>query len=180
MLMLKNGPILWYILHTLTYNFINNNLNQLYLYYTLEMFHILIPCKKCKRFYIKFFNNFNPHNDIKHNNSINWAISLHNTVNKKLNKPILTKTEIDRIYLNKEIDNEKILNYLIYSFNTARIDTSNLVMFITSYQMIYPCSKLKLNFIKKNFENNNLIKSRYSFKYQQKLIEEYKNLINSD
>ena len=54
MLMNKNGPILWYILHTLTYNFIDNELNRIYLYQTLKMFHHLIPCKKCKKFYINF------------------------------------------------------------------------------------------------------------------------------
>ena len=173
----SEGPKLWYILHSLVYNYdINNEYHKLYVYQFLKLFKNLIPCNKCKKFYINFIKKYDPYIHIKENNLVNWSISLHNTVNSKKNKEQMNKIDIDKIYLNKKIDNNIILNYLADCFYSRRIDNNELVKFIYIYQNIYPFEELRYKIIKINIEENLLIESLYSFKKLNKLIEKYKNL----
>ena len=88
----------------------------------------------------------------------------------------MNKIDIDKIYLNKKIDNNIILNYLADCFYSRRIDNNELVKFIYIYQNIYPFEELRYKIIKINIEENLLIESLYSFKKLNKLIEKYKNL----
>lgn len=177
MLMETEGPKLWYILHSLAYNYDNNNeYDKLYVYQFLRLFKNLIPCKKCKKFYINFIKKYDPYIYIKENNTIDWTISLHNTVNIKNSKTEMFKKDVDEIYLNKKIDNNIILNYLTYCFYSRRIDNNELIKFLYVYQNIYPSSEIRYKIIKINLNQNLLIDSLYSFKKLNKLIEEYKKL----
>ena len=116
------GPQLWYLIHTITYNYSKNpGEYEKFAYY--KFFHYYVPelilCSICRNHYIKFLKNISlkTHLD-KRCDLIIYFISLHNTVNKRLRKKIFTRDEVNVIYKNK-VDVDKILKYLegIYMVN---------------------------------------------------------------
>ena len=179
MLMQNDGPVIWYILHTITYNIEYKQatiLEKNILLLCLKYFANIIPCNKCKKFYYYLYKNYNPINNIFYNKTIDWGISIHNTVNLKLNKPIKEKEYVDNIYKNKNIDNDKIINFLIKNLYSNRINILDTIKFITCFQYLYPDDKLKLKFIMINNKSSLLSKSN-KFKYREELINKYREIL---
>lgn len=178
--MQKEGPILWEILHTTSF-YIEQKKPSIFEKKTISLFFRyfldIIPCNKCKKYYYYLHLNYNPIYNINDNKIIDWSISIHNTVNVKLNKEIKKKEYVENIYKNKSINNILIINYLIRLFYNHKIDIFKLIRFVNCFQYIYPDNDFKEKFIYVNNYNNLLLNS-YKFKHKSMLVSKYKELIN--
>jgi hypothetical protein len=102
------GPSLWTLLHSIVEQItsINNTTQVSEKLYNLFEFHFekIIPCSDCKAGYLKF-KTANPiHNwrymnviDAK-NNAKTWLWNLHETVNRRLNKPSIPMNNLESVY----------------------------------------------------------------------------------
>ena len=171
------GPELWYILHSTAYYFNYDSLiSKSYIYVFLCIFSLIIPCNVCKNFYDLFLVSNCPNKYIEHNKLIEWTILLHNSVNKKLGKPIVEKTVVDDLYLNKSLDIKRIINFL-KQINELfyKLSHQHLIYFITNYQfVIHP--DIRDKFIEVSITDNLLYKSNFSEKYTRKWFKKINKL----
>ena len=99
---IKLWNLYWYNLHYLSYNFPEiptDEQKKQIKNLTDKMMKDGLSCPKCKAHFIQW-NKLNP---IKENCTskellINWYINLHNDVNKRNNKKIFTREEVNEIY----------------------------------------------------------------------------------
>jgi len=144
------GPPLWYLIHTITYNYSKNPSEyEKYTYYKFFFYCVpeLIICTICRKHYIKFLKNVNLKTHLNRRcDLISYFVSLHNTVNKRLNKKIFSKDEVNVIYKNK-VDLDKILKYIesIYFYNNFKY-----LKFIKILILILPNRKFSLKLINLN------------------------------
>ena len=99
------GKGIWYVVHTLALHATTEK--------TKESFQITIHtlcehfgCETCKVHFKKFIDD----NPLKNQNYFKWTWELHNSVNRKLNKPILSLEDALAIYKNyvcKDCDEPK-------------------------------------------------------------------------
>jgi hypothetical protein len=109
------GPGIWYIIHTLAFNAVNNSKKEAYIIMINSLCDNFI-CDICKIHFKKFIDNY----DLKkywhiknHDNDIGffkWSWELHNSVNIKINKPILKFDEAYKLYQNNTCQNCEISN----------------------------------------------------------------------
>ena len=133
---IKFWHLYWNSLHYLSYNYPENpsleNKEQI-LNLINKMRKNGIACSYCR----SHFNKWCVKNDIKkyidnRDNLISFFINAHNDVNNRNNKKILSKNEIDKIYLN--FDYNYLLKYgldVITLFNNNKLD--NLPDIINTY-----------------------------------------------
>jgi hypothetical protein len=115
------GPHLWFVLHTITFNYpvkptIEDKKN--YKTFLLSLEHIL-PCNICRRHFKRHIQENPPYTALKSRDSfIKWMIDLHNEVNGETGKK--------STYTYKEILNkyEKIYNMRINN-NIENINEEN-------------------------------------------------------
>tara|TARA_Y100000589_G_C27105349_1_gene609830 strand:- start:485 stop:970 length:486 start_codon:yes stop_codon:yes gene_type:complete len=90
----------WEILHNITFNYPKNIIDTrvkrlLFLFFTKEV--AKIPCNTCN----KHYNYYIRKNEIKLNSKldlVNWLIDLHNDVNLRLKKQLLSYRDVYKIY----------------------------------------------------------------------------------
>lgn len=115
------GPKTWKTLHCITYNFPENSnreINKIYIHFFNRIVPTMLPCSICFNHYLKYISNHPVHNHIQNKNSlIRWLIDMHNYINKKNGKAILSYEQVDSIYKNKIYVNE--INQIIL-FNRKR------------------------------------------------------------
>ena len=88
------GPILWKEMHLKTFETPMDKLT------ILEYFNRIperIPCDKCKKHYTAYIRR-NPIPTDNRDDLIHWLIDLHNDVNKRTGKKILTYKEARSLY----------------------------------------------------------------------------------
>jgi len=109
------GPKLWFMLHTISFNYsdsptYNDKVNTKNFY---EILRYIIPCDVCRVHYTEHLGNMPIDNYLDSKESlIMWVLKLHNTVNISLNKPTWTleqlKSHYSQIYGDKcNINNGK-------------------------------------------------------------------------
>ena len=132
----KFWHLYWNSLHYLSYNYPKNPTLQNKKQITnlvSKMRRDGIACSYCR----SHFNKWCINNDIKkyidnRNNLINFFINVHNDVNNRNNKKILSRNEVDKIYLN--FDYNYLLKYgldVVTLFNNNNLD--NLPDIINTY-----------------------------------------------
>ena len=107
------GRPLWYLIHTITYNYSKKPSEyEKYVYYKFFSYiPDLILCTYCKRHYYKFISRLDIKLHInKKTDLINYFISLHNSINLRLKKKIISRTEANSLY--KNCNTEYILKYI--------------------------------------------------------------------
>lgn len=113
------GPHLWFVLHTITFNYPfkpTSEDKKNYKTFLLSLQHIL-PCSICRKHYKRHLQENPPYEALKNRDSfIKWLIDLHNEVNGETGKKstytykeIINKYEkIYNMKINNNIDNNEI------------------------------------------------------------------------
>ena len=107
------GPPTWYLLHLWSFGFRRDNV----LFYK-EAFNILgnyIPCSTCRKHYNQYRKTHPIHWEyLTRDDFIEWVFNFHNSVNKRLKKPLWT---MDKLKKNKPIWNKKTIAkaWIIYA-----------------------------------------------------------------
>lgn len=107
------GPPTWYLLHLWSFGFRKTN----YLLYK-DVFNLLgkyIPCTSCRKHYNEYRKIHPIHwEHLTRDDFIEWILNFHNSVNKRLKKPIWT---LEKLKNNKPKWNKKIIAkaWIIYA-----------------------------------------------------------------
>lgn len=98
------GPSYWFFIHTLTFTYpINPTTSIKKKYYDfLNNFYLFIPNTTMSKYYEDMLIEYpiKPYLDRK-DDLIKWGWYIHNHINKKLNKPILSLSDFYGIYYHK-------------------------------------------------------------------------------
>ena len=97
------GPHFWFVLHLVSFHYPeipNQHDKDAYkaFYYSVQG---ILPCVNCRKHYKNYLSHYpiEPHLDSKLD-LIRWVNQIHNFVNVKLGKPILSHEQIFEIYAN--------------------------------------------------------------------------------
>ena len=105
------GPPLWYKMHMKTFNYpdVPTNKDKLNIIRYFKNIPNQIPCEKCIRHYKRELI-INPIENVVHSKQslIKWLIDLHNKVNARLNKPILSYNQVYALY-NQKSNNDALI-----------------------------------------------------------------------
>lgn len=102
------GPKLWFMLHTISFNYPDNPSFDDMKYHQ-DFFEILvhiIPCATCANHYSEYISK-NPPKLSSKKDLIKWTIDLHNNVNQRLGKKIYTYNEAVNLIANSFTKEEK-------------------------------------------------------------------------
>uniref|UniRef100_A0A6C0E8H2 thiol oxidase n=1 Tax=viral metagenome TaxID=1070528 RepID=A0A6C0E8H2_9ZZZZ len=146
------GPRQWYWYHIMSYNApdkCDKKETQIYIE-TLILMTKLLPCDKCYNHFNKMCRekklNFTGKEEM-----ITWFIDVHNQVNIRLKKPIVTREDADKIYIHTNINHGYLNQYILYHCNRGMYGHSpiNLVVqLITRLIYLYPCLECRELLIK--------------------------------
>ena len=95
------GPPLWYEMHTKTFKYPENptNRDKLYITQYFNEFKNTLPCDKCKVHYRSYLLMRPLQYYVNNKESlVRWLIDLHNQVNSRTGKRILSYEEVKAIY----------------------------------------------------------------------------------
>lgn len=154
----KWGPIIWYLLHIITYYIPNDEyFNKYKVYYYLFFITLkkIIPCPVCRGHYNQLLNE----NDItkckNKDDIIEWCINAHNEVNKRLSKQLLIREQINELYTNN-IDLKKFIKSIdILTFNFQyRFPINYYRDFFNSLRFVFPIEKIRILYQKGMAENS--------------------------
>ena len=167
------GPSIWYLIHSIAYAidnddyFIKNRGSYFKFYSTLRK---IIPCPICR----KHFNNIMKKRDINNcktkSSMINWTISKHNKVNKRLKKKQINRNKADILY--NKIELPKIIKSIdILTFNTQRnLPLQSYKDFFESLRIIFPIPSFRAVY------QRGMKKNKIEVKNHRLLIKWYNNL----
>jgi hypothetical protein len=154
------GPVLWYIINSITFNY-NIRPNDLDKEHYLLFFNSLkniIPCNICQKHYSDFLNS-NPLEAYLESRDklIEWVLKCHNNVNSLSNKKIFTIGEINDLSKTELYTNEKTFVILfffifqitgfVYPKKASNIDIEKYTIFFTNLKNIIPYLKFKQHYV---------------------------------
>jgi hypothetical protein len=97
------GPHFWYILHIISFNYPEypSEYDKRSYYDFFRSLADILPCDDCRKHYKQHFHAYpiQPHLDSR-SELIKWVIQMHNFVNERNGKPVLTVAEVINIYEN--------------------------------------------------------------------------------
>lgn len=104
------GPHAWFFLHSITFYYPDhpNPRDKKTFYNFFQTVGDILPCTICKNHYKENLIKYPIENHLDSRDSlVNWLIDIHNSVNKKLNKPLYNNIDIidkyNNIYKKKNI-----------------------------------------------------------------------------
>ena len=105
------GPMTWKVLHCITYYYPHNpskEIKNLYIDFFNNTVIGILPCPLCQLHFLKQLRGRPIHNHLNDRVSLcRWLIDLHNNVNKRNRKRVITYEEADKIYQNKVCSGQK-------------------------------------------------------------------------
>ena len=118
------GPRLWYFLHIISYNYPNlpsTKEKEIYKNFFINILPKLIPCEYCTKHYKKHINTINIDLYLHNRNSlVEWVLIAHNNVNSRHNKRTYILSECHYLYMNREINHNKLYSLLKYYSDWAK------------------------------------------------------------
>ena len=149
------GPIVWYNFHILSYSY-DHGERLRYIKFFKSMPYIL-PCLVCIDHFKKTLQNSPPEKNISNRKDIiKWLNNIHNTVNRRLNKRIISLKDAEKIYYNNNgnlrLNHNKMINFLKIAKKYLSSGISSIIKYhgeniIINYCYICPCQKCRLNMI---------------------------------
>ncbi len=141
------GPTMWYLLHIISHTYIPG---QTHNYVTIvENYKNILPCEVCSKHFSDFCQKYPPKTYCHNRESIIKTFNdIHNKVNKRLKKKIITLTDAQKIYHPNGklfIDHQK-LNKFINTITTRTMlkrsekDLNVTLKVLTALSQIFPCS----------------------------------------
>ena len=142
------GPHMWFVLHTITFNYPINPKEDIIKYHSdfLYSLQYVLPCGVCRKHYKRHIKENPPEKALENrDNFIKWMIDLHNEVNGETGKKnTYTYQEIISRY--EKVYNMKIIN----NISTQEIKSKNLnhyyqiiVIILIMFIFIYYFFKIK-------------------------------------
>jgi len=150
------GPIFWYILHRFSQSYQPEF--STYYYNLITQYPLLVPCPICSYHFEETLKRSHPKTDSQ-DSLFDWGVNVHNVVNKRLRKKILSIEEAYKIY-SKQVDNKVIIRFLEYLSEFLAID-SNIyrinatIVALESVSFAYPCEKCREKLVQLN-ENHSI------------------------
>ena len=123
------GPYFWFTLHTITFNYPLNPTKEDKINYKnfFTNFKNVIPCKICKKNYLRKLNESPIDNFLNDRKSIvYWMIDCHNKVNSETGKRNYSYNEVIRLYENK-LNMKIVLHNNIYEHYNKPNKKTNIV-----------------------------------------------------
>lgn len=141
------GSRQWYWYHVLSYKSPETfTIDDQKLYYEiLYVMTRLLPCNHC----YSHFNELTKSHQIKFSNReemIEWFITAHNIVNKRLGKKKVKRKKADKLYLDQQIDHQLLNEFLKYHCQRAIYGHSPLNLVVQMMIRLiykYPCKKCR-------------------------------------
>lgn len=129
------GPSSWKILHVLAYTYpeIANYETQVNIEKFIASFSELLPCNSCKDDFKKYVQKY-PVKSKTRESLIQWTVDLHNSVNKKLGKKLLTYDEAKKVW-NSSNETCTSCNAIENSFPPT--EKSKLTKYLKMFQFIF-------------------------------------------
>lgn len=154
------SPYYWYLLHTLSYTYSEGK--KEYYIKLIKLTADILPCPECRSHFKSYFSE-NPiyFSSLNKDKLIRWFIDYHNDVNRITNKEKLSKTQVYRLYHDKN-DKLKIINdniipliKILYKYHTEEDsgDSYSYTKFLKILQRIYPCQMCRRNLQKINVDS---------------------------
>lgn len=99
------GPGTWIVSHVLGLVSDQSGMKKDYRFFSLYIYRMVhaLPCGECRKHAVKYFDEFPIPKSKDAGSLFEWTVTFHNTVNKRLNKPIMTMTEAQNLYENTEV-----------------------------------------------------------------------------
>ena len=145
------GNNIWYLFHTIAYKIKEDEFNNIKqdLFYIVKTICQNLPCPECSEHATNLLKKVNFDNISNKQEFKILLFNFHNTVNKKLNKPLFKEEELDPKYKNANIYNLYTNFNIIFTNN----NTNPLMMSNNFKKKIdYPIIKDKLNNLLKYME----------------------------
>lgn len=148
------GPIIWYNFHMMSYTY-NEEMRENYIKFFKSMAYIL-PCNTCSEHFKKNLSKATPEeNTVNRNIMIKWLNDMHNSVNIRLNKKIVSLQMANKIYYrgdNLVVNHDKILSFVKITKGYLRSGISSIVLYhgsnvIINYCYFCPCIKCRTQLI---------------------------------
>jgi hypothetical protein len=141
------GPSIWYLIHSITYAIDDDEYFTKYKHSYFQFYESLrriIPCPICRNHFINIMKNKDIYECKTKEDIINWGISKHNNVNKRLKKNNITREETNIIY--DQIRLDKIIKAIdILTFNTQRnFPINEYKNFFESLRIIFPIQSFRI------------------------------------
>lgn len=92
------GPGTWCVIHVLAIISEEDGDKQNYIKVIYRILHSL-PCAVCRRHAVTYLDK----NPIEENKEFEWSVNFHNSVNKRLKKPVVSLADARAMYDNLEI-----------------------------------------------------------------------------
>ncbi len=118
----------------------------------------MIPCLTCKEHLKRSFIKSSPNDNITDRESvIKWLNNLHNIVNKRLGKKIITLNRAEKIYHdtdgNLKLNHNKMIKFIRLVKNYVSGGVSSIIFYhgsniLVNYCHLCPCSKCKEKLVK--------------------------------
>lgn len=167
------GPLFWYMIHLVAFNYPVNptakNKKHVILFY--ELIYKLLPCPICQKHYLKWLQTYPVKLFVGTRKHLAlWTVRFHNNVNKRKNKEIISHPEACKLYYhplniteeeiktnaNKndglykiKVDHQKLKQLFEFQFQRAEFNQmawDEFTMFIGSLQSLFPCQICRSNF----------------------------------
>lgn len=103
----KWGPCYWYTLHTMAFEFPKepSEEQKKFALNFISKLYLLLPCSKCSKHYKKMIEDHPPSIDTFASNETfsKYMVFLHNEVNKRLQKKVITYEDAYTLYKEKKV-----------------------------------------------------------------------------
>ena len=172
------GPATWYILHSISFSWDERFINDYRRFFNLIA--QTIPCQKCKNHFSRSINrqNWLIRNNVTSKESMTkWLIDIHNDVNRRNRKKIISYDRARNIYLNKE-GNVKYRRQQYYTFMREYIFYNFKFQFLKSLEILKLLGKI-FPHVNKRRRLMKFIKNRPNIKKFGliKWLKRYKNIL---
>lgn len=150
------GPFAWYIIHSLAYHYIDNQREKYVQFY--RSLQQVLPCEVCRNHYGSMIARaqYVPESNTGRETIHQWTVNMHNEVNRRLNKRVVSIQESTQLY--QTIDHNRIYVFLDLMIhlglkkNTYERIT-NLMAMLLAITELYPCEYCRMKL--KNYAESN-------------------------
>ena len=102
------GPMIWGTMHSMAISYSPTPVNKKAFIDFLNSLLFLLPCKECRKHFIDTISSNPITEDILSSAKklFLWTVSIHNTVNLRLGKPVWNNSDAERHWVSKVINDE--------------------------------------------------------------------------
>jgi|TARA_Y100000389_G_C17158166_1_gene363004 hypothetical protein len=136
------GPKLWFVIHTVTFNYSTNptNIDKKVHFDFFMNLRFTIPCELCRNHYTQHLQKHPLLPNLSNKDFlVKWGIDLHNEVNKSLNKRVLSYEEVMNYYKEeyRKSDSEYNTSYFKAYWYTSII----VILILIGIYLYFKCIK---------------------------------------